>query len=106
MEFFNFLKQPDINQGIKQYKTTSGAILLDVRTPQEYAEGHIPGSWNIPLQELGRAAKIVNHKDTPLFVHCLSGGRSRQATAVLKQMGYTNVTNIGGIADYNGKVER
>ena len=106
MGFFDFLKQPDINQGVKQYKTTSGAFLLDVRTPQEYAEGHIPESRNIPLQNIDKAEEIVDNKDTPLFVHCLSGGRSRQATAVLKQMGYTNVTNIGGIADYRGKVER
>ena len=106
MGYFDFLKQPDINQGIKQYKNTAGAMLLDVRTPQEYAGGHIPESLNIPLQELHRAADVVNQKDTPLFVHCLSGGRSRQADAVLKQIGYTNVTNIGGIADYNGKVEQ
>ena len=106
MGFFDFLKQPDINQGVEQYNTTSGAILLDVRTPQEYSEGHIPGGQNLPLQNIDKAADIIDNKDTPLFVHCLSGGRSRQAEAVLKQMGYTNVTNIGGIADYNGKVER
>ena len=106
MGFFDFLKQPDINQGVEQYKTTSGAILLDVRTPQEYSEGHIPESRNIPLQNIDKTAEIVDNKDTPLFVHCLSGGRSRQAATVLKQMGYTNVTNIGGIADYRGKVER
>ena len=106
MGFFDFLKQPDINQGVKQYKTTSGAILLDVRTPQEYAEGHIPESRNIPLQNIDKAEEIVDNKDTPLFVHCLSGARSRQAAVVLKQMGYTNVTNIGGIATYSGKVER
>ena len=106
MGFFDFLKQPDINQGVEQYKTTSGAILLDVRTPEEYAEGHIPGGKNLPLQDIDKAAVIIDNKDTPLFVHCLSGARSRQAAAVLKQMGYTNVTNIGGIADYHGKVER
>ena len=106
MGFFDFLKQPDINQGVEQYKTTSGAILLDVRTPQEYAEGHIPGGKNLSLQDIDKATIIIDNKDTPLFVHCLSGGRSRQAAAVLKQMGYTNVTNIGGIADYHGKVER
>ena len=106
MGFFDFLKQPDINQGVEQYKTTSGAILLDVRTPQEYAEGHIPGGKNLPLQNIDKATIIIDNKDTPLFVHCLSGTRSRQAAAVLKQMGYTNATNIGGIADYHGKVER
>ncbi len=106
MGIFDFLKQPDINQGVEQYKTTSGAILLDVRTPEEYAEGHIPGGKNLPLQDIDKAAAVIDHKDTPLFVHCLSGGRSRQAASVLKQMGYTNITNIGGIADYRGKVER
>ena len=105
MGFFDFLKQPDINQGVEQYNTTSGAILLDVRTPEEYAEGHIPGGRNLPLQNIDKAADIIDNRDTPLFVHCLSGGRSRQAAAVLKQMGYTNVTNSGGIADYQGKVE-
>ena len=106
MGFFDFLKQPDINQGVEQYRTTSGAILLDVRTQEEYAEGHIPGGQNLPLQNIDKATIIIDNKDTPLFVHCLSGGRSRQAASVLKQMGYTNVTNIGGIADYHGKVER
>ena len=106
MRFFDIWKQPDINKGLKAYQTTSGAILLDVRTPQEYAEGHIAGSRNIPLQTIDRTAEIAADKNTPLFVHCLSGRRSRQAAAALKQMGYTNVTNIGGIAGYHGKVER
>ena len=42
MGFFDFLKQANINQGIEEYKRTAGAVLLDVRTPQEYQEGHIP----------------------------------------------------------------
>ena len=44
MGFFDFLKGPDINQGVKEYSTTDGAVLLDVRTPDEYRQGHIPGS--------------------------------------------------------------
>lgn len=44
MRFFDFLKGPDINQGVKEYSTTDGAVLLDVRTPDEYRQGHIPGS--------------------------------------------------------------
>lgn len=106
MRFFNFPKQGDINQGVEQYKSISEAVLLDVRTPQEYAQGHIPGSRNIPLQEMENIVKVVKHKEVPLFIYCLSGGRSRQAAVLLKRMGYTNVTNLGGISGYNGKVER
>ncbi len=106
MGIFAFLKAPDINQGVEEYQATSGAVLLDVRTPREYREGHIPGSKNIPLQTLDEIEKIVENKAAPIFVHCFSGSRSRQATAILRQMGYSNVENIGGISAYHGKVER
>ncbi len=106
MGIFDFLKAPDINQGVEEFKAASGAVLLDVRTAGEYREGHIPGSKNVPLQDLDGIEEIVENKTTPIFVHCLSGGRSRQATAILQQMGYSNVKNIGGISAYHGKVER
>ena len=106
MGFFDFLKQPDVNQGVKNYQSTSGAVLLDVRTPEEYRSGHIPGSKNIPLQTIDKVASVAENRDTALYVYCQSGARSRQAAGMLKQMGYTNVNNIGGIAAYAGKVER
>ena len=106
MGFFDFLKGPDINQGVKEYNATDGAVLLDVRTPDEYRQGHIPGSKNVPLQSIDKVTVMINNKATPIFVHCLSGARSRQATAILLQMGYTKVKNIGGISAYAGKVER
>ena len=80
-------------------------VQIDLRTPQEYSEGHIPGSKNVPLQTLDKVRSVVENKDTELFVYCYSGARSKQATVVLGQMGYTNVRNIGGIAAYHGKVE-
>ena len=106
MGFFDFLKGTDINQGVREFSTTAGAVLLDVRTSGEYAEGHIPGSKNLPLQSIDKVERMIENKATPIFVHCLSGARSRQAAAVLQQMGYTNVKNIGGIASYTGKVEK
>ena len=106
MEFFDFLKGPDIGEGVREYNATPGAVLLDVRTPEEYREGHIPGSKNVPLQSIDKVAGMIDNKSTPIFVHCLSGARSRQAAAVLQQLGYTNVKNIGGISAYAGKVER
>ena len=106
MGIFDFFKQPDINQGVQEYQNAAGAVLLDVRTPQEYREGHIPGSKNVPLQELDKVDSVAENKDTMLYVYCRSGARSRQAVSILKHMGYTNVHNIGGIAAYSGKVER
>lgn len=106
MGFFDFLKGPDINQGVKEFQETSGGVLLDVRTPQEYASGHIPGSISVPLQILGDSGTLPAGKDTPLFVYCQSGARSGQAVRLLAQMGYGKVKNIGGIAAYKGKVER
>ena len=106
MGFFDLFKQHDINQGVKDYHNIPGAVLLDVRTPQEYGEGHIPGSKNLPLQTIDKVDSIVENKDTVLYVYCHSGARSRQAASLLQYMCYSNVTNIGGITAYSGKVER
>lgn len=105
MGLFDFLRQPDINQGVKEYKTVPDAVLVDVRTAQEYREGHIPESKNVPLQQLDKIVSVAKNKDIPLFVYCYSGSRSRRAASMLRQMGYANVNNIGGIAAYSGKVE-
>lgn len=106
MGIFDFLRGPDINQGVQEFNSTAGAFLLDVRTPQEYKNGHIPNSKNVPLQSISTVLKMVKDKDTPVFVHCLSGNRSSQAVTLMQKMGYTNVKNIGGISAYRGKVEK
>ena len=106
MGIFDLFKQPDIHKGLEEYAQTENAVMLDVRTPQEYGEGHIPGSRNVPLQTIDKVTSVVENKDTALFVYCYSGARSRQATAMLQRMGYRDVRNIGGIAAYQGKVER
>lgn len=105
MGIFRFFTGFDIHQGIEEYRTTGG-VLLDVRTQEEYREGYIPESKNLPLQEIGKAGEILPDKDMPVFVYCHSGARSGQAVEVLGRMGYTRVKNIGGIAAWRGKVER
>ncbi len=72
----------------------NGAIILDVRTPGEYAGGHIKGSLNIPLNDLGRnAAKLK--KDTPIITCCASGMRSSSAKSMLISGGFKEVHNGG-----------
>lgn len=105
MEIPNLFKRVNINHGVAEYQDTANAVLLDVRTPQEYSEGHIPTSKNIPLQVIDKVKALVKNKDVPLFVYCYSGSRSSQAVIELRRMGYTNVKNIGGISAYVGKVE-
>jgi len=106
MGIFDFLKQPDINRGVEEYRQTPGAVLVDVRSGSEYREGHIPESCNIPLQVLDKIVDVAANKETPLFVYCYSGARSAQAAAQLRRMGYVNVKNIGGMVAWSGKVVR
>lgn len=96
----------DINVGVEQYKSTEGALLIDVRTGEEYMSGHIENSINIPLDRISTVEETVSDKYTPLFVYCLSGGRSGRAVSYLKNMGYKNVKNIGGISKFRGKAVR
>lgn len=102
----NFLKKQNINKGIDEFKAASGAVLLDVRTRDEYREGHVPGSKNIDVAKIGSAVSLIGEKSTPVFVYCYSGSRSGVAVNALKGLGYVNVKNIGGISSYTGIVER
>ena len=106
MKLFDFLESSDINRDVEQFRQTEGALLLDVRGADEYAEGYIPGSINIPLQLLPMKKGLPEDLDTPIFVYCRSGGRSRRAAAFLEKEGYENVKNIGGIMNWNGEIER
>lgn len=94
----------DINAGVQECKETQGARLVDVRTPGEYNSGHIPGSVNIPSDNVKKIESVISKKDTPLYVYCLSGGRATGAVSAFKKMGYTNVQNIGGIQNFNGQI--
>ena len=106
MSLLNMFKRPDINAGVDEFRNTQGAVLLDVRTKEEYNDGHIEGSINIPLQNIYSGQTAITDLDKPVFVHCLSGGRSAPATSILKSMGYMNVENIGGISSFRGEIVR
>ncbi len=76
----------------------AGARLIDVRSPGEYAAGHLPGSVNVPVGELSARAKELGPKDQPKVVYCASGTRSALARSVLKGQGFQQVFNLGAMS--------
>ena len=100
MGLFDIFRSVDINEELKNMKTIPGAVLLDVREKDEYEEEHIPDSVNIPLSNLDKISDMHYAKDTPLFVYCHSGRRSGLAVMRLRELGYINAKNIGGIIHY------
>ncbi len=77
----------------------NSAVLLDVRTAEEYASGHFAGAVNLDVEDI-RAGKLPDSAKTqPLYLYCRSGNRSAQATELLKTAGYTTITDLGGLDD-------
>jgi rhodanese-related sulfurtransferase len=72
-----------------------GAVLVDVRTKQEFAAGHLPGAINIPVQDLEVRVTELGSKHVPMVVYCKSGSRSSYAAGVLERAGYERVLDLG-----------
>ena len=85
----------------------TGYVLLDVRTPAEFTQGHIPGAINIPNETIGKEAiPALPQKDQLILVYCRSGNRSKQASRKLFSLGYTDVREFGGINTWPGELTR
>ena len=104
MSIFNLFSRKDINDGVEQYRKEDNAVLLDVRNDEEFSEGHIEGSLNLPIGEIDRATTLIPDKSVPIYVYCRSGNRSARAAAYLKGNGYASVYDIGSIISYKGKI--
>ena len=74
------------------------AIIIDVRTPQEYESGHIENSINIEWQDIKEVNNTLT-KEQKIYLYCRSGNRSQKSTDILIKLGYKNVENIGSISD-------
>jgi phage shock protein E len=79
-----------------------GAVLLDVRTPEEFAAEHVEGARNIPVQELPTRLAELGDKARPVVVYCRSGGRSAQAAALLRGQGFRHVHDLGAMCNWPG----
>ena len=83
-----------------------GYIILDVRTQEEYNQGHIPGAIVISHEEITeKAAEVLTDKDQLILVYCRSGRRSKIAAEALAELGYTNIKEFGGIIDWPYETE-
>lgn len=80
-------------------KIKAGAAVIDVRTPDEFMDGHYEGARNIPVAVLEARMGEVGPKEKPVVVYCASGARSAMAARILKGAGFLDVTNAGGLAD-------
>ena len=80
-------------------KIAAGARIIDVRSAAEFKDGAYPGAINIPLPLLPLRMKELEPRDAPIVLYCASGARSGQGMRFLKQNGFTDVVNAGGLDD-------
>ena len=89
------LNKKDINKNELKRMLQDGAILVDVRSPQEYREGHLEGAILIPEYEImSKHSKAFKAKDETIILYCSNGLRSKKAQRKLEKQGYTNVYNL------------
>lgn len=100
-------KQISMAEAKEIMSTEKEYILLDARTHEEYADGHIPGAICVPNETIGTEPPVeLPDKEKKILVYCRSGNRSRQAAAKLAAMGYSNIVEFGGIMDWDGEIEK
>jgi phage shock protein E len=92
--------RPDTSSQDARALVANGARLVDVRTAEEYAGGHLPGAVNIPVDELPDRIGDLGPHDQPVVVYCASGGRSASAARLLAGAGFTAVHNLGAMSNW------
>ena len=99
----NSYRQIGMDEAVAMMEQEYGYIILDVRTPEEFAEKHIPNAINVPNETIGTdEISALPDKDQLIMVYCRSGRRSKEAAEKLVKLGYTNIVEFGGIIDWKG----
>jgi len=89
------------------FENKGNYIILDVRRPDEFSEGHIPEAINVANEDITDSTPAeLPDKDQVIYVYCRSGRRSTEAASKLSKMGYTNIVEFGGIIDWPGEIEK
>ena len=98
-------RQVTTEEAVNIMQTEENYVILDVRTAQEFASGHIPGAALLPNEIIGTEdIPLLPDKDQLILVYCRSGNRSKQAAEKLAQLGYTNIVEFGGINSWTGEI--
>lgn len=98
-------RQVTTAEAVNIMQTEENYVILDVRTAQEFASGHIPGAVLLPNETIGTEdILLLPDKDQLILVYCRSGNRSKQAAEKLAQLGYTNIVEFGGINSWTGEI--
>lgn len=99
-------KQISQDEAMQMMQEESGYLIVDVRRPDEFAEGHIAGAINVPNETIeDEMPEALPDRDQLLLVYCRAGNRSKEASQKLADMGYTNVYEFGGINTWQGDIE-
>lgn len=96
--FVIFKRLGQVSPAVAHQLVKDGASLVDVRTAAEFSSGHLPGAINVPVSELQAKAAKLGAKDKPVVLYCASGTRSMVARTTLKQLGFTQVFNLGSMS--------
>ena len=101
----NTYRSITMDEAVTMMAQETGYIILDVRRPDEFAAGHIPNAINVPNETIGtdEIPDLPNY-DQLIMVYCRSGRRSKEASAKLVKLGYTNIVEFGGIIDWKGEI--
>ncbi len=98
-------RQISMEEAVTLMAEETDYIILDVRRADEFAAGHIPGAIHVPNESIGTdEIPELPDKDQLILVYCRSGNRSKQASQKLAGLGYTNITEFGGIIDWPGEI--
>lgn len=98
-------RQVTTEEAVNIMQTEENYVILDVRTAQEFASGHIPGAVLLPNETIGTEdIPLLPDKDQLILVYCRSGNRFKQAAEKLAQLGYTNIVEFGGINSWTGEI--
>ena len=103
----NEIRHVSMDDIVKIMDENKDYVIVDVRTPDEYKEGHIPNAINIPNETINETVyNKLKDKNQLILIYCRSGSRSRQAAYKMQKLGYTNLVDFGGIINLKGKIEK